>query len=311
MGGDVLLSRIAGVLESAVVAAARLENNYPPLFVVGAPRSGTTVIVQHVINSLVFAYFPNLAKQHPKACITYGWWASRRHRFEPSYDSAYGIIQGAGAPSDGWEIFHRWFPRYELDRPVREDRLHELRTIVRAFESIFGAPFANKNNANSVRIAHLHQLFPEARFIHVSRDMGDTVASVLKSREAHDVPAGEWWGVAPPQFQDRTFETDVERVVYQTWGVERSITESLGRVPGDHRVALRYEDFCARPDALLEWVLSTYADARVTLQRRNVSATPAFTASARKNADIGTRAAEIDRIVNQLDAGNQHEARSG
>lgn len=296
------LSRIAGVLESAIVAAARLENKYPPLFVVGVPRSGTTVVIQHVINSLVFAYFPNLAKQHPKACITFGWWAKRRYRLEPSYESSYGIIHGAVAPSDGWDIFHRWFPCYELDRPVKEDRLHELRTIVRAFESIFGAPFANKNNANSVRIAHLLSLFPDARFIHISRDLGDTVASVLKSREANKVPATEWWGAAPPQFHDRTFETDLERAVHQTWGVERSITESLERVPDDHRIALCYEDFCARPAALIEWAESTYADAGVTLQQRSASAMPTFTASAGKDAEYETRSAEIDRIVNELDA---------
>lgn len=306
-----LLSRTAGVLESAVVAAAKLKNQYPPLFVVGAPRSGTTVVIQHLINSLVFAYFPNLAKEHPKACITYGWWARKRYRFEPSYDSAYGVIHGAAAPSDGWEIYHRWFPRYELDQPVRENRLHELRTIVRAYESIFGAPFANKNNANSVRIAHLLWLFPDARFIHVSRDMGDTVTSVLKSRVAHDVPATEWWGVAPPQFHDQTFETELERVVYQTWGVEQSITQALRGVPDNQKFTIRYEDFCHRPAALIEWALSTYAAAGVTLQHRTGSAPLAFPASAGEETDHESRSAEIERIVNKLEARDQHDTNPG
>ncbi len=295
-----MLSRVIGFVESLIVRAARSEHRFPPLFVVGAPRSGTTVVIQHIINSLEFAYFPNLAKEHPSACITYGYLARRRHTFEPSYKSAYGVIDGPMAPSDGWDIMHRWFPRYDHDRSVRVERLHELRTIVRAYEKMFDAPFANKNNANSYRIPHLRAVFPDAFFVHVHRDLGDTVRSVLKSRKANNVDPAEWWGVAPPRFFDKVFSSELERVTTQTWDVERFIANAIADLPASRRLEVVHEEFRVRPEHTVEWTVSAYREAGVTLERRPNEHIPEFTGTT-SSGDAEMDAA-IRKIVERLEA---------
>lgn len=294
----------AGVVEPALVRVAHAANHWPPLFIVGAPRSGTTVVFQHIVNTLELGYFPNLAKEHPRACVTMGYLARRRYRYAGSYESAYGVIEGPMAPSDGWGIFHRWFPRYDLDRPVREDRLHELRTIVRAFEKIFAAPLANKNNANSLRVPWLLRVFPDARFVHVRRDVCDTVRSVLKSRAAHGVPDDEWWGVAPPHFYDRRFESELERVVYQTVDVERFVAGSLEGLDDDHARTVPYESFCDAPETLIDWVRRIYAGAGVELGAR--AATPP--ASFRRSSAPDAGRAELDARIREIAARVETEA---
>lgn len=289
------LARVLAIPETLVVGGLRLRPKYPPLFVVGAPRSGTTVVIQHIINSYEFAYFPNLAKQHPLTPVMAAVMARLRFRYTPSYRSAYGIIDGPMSPSDGWDILHRWFPRYDYRVPVRRERLYEFRNIVRFYEVIFKAPFANKNNANSVRMDDLLVTFPNALFVFVTRDLTDTVASVLASRSRHGTPENEWWGVAPPQYWNHTFASETERAVYQTLGVTDCVESSLSGLPQQQYARVSYETFCDNPSGLLEWVAERYGDAGIELRPRAHADTAA--SFERKRADDGSRAALRDEVA--------------
>lgn len=260
---------LASAVESRLVALLRLENAHPPLFVVGAPRSGTTAVYLHLLSRWELAYFPNVARAHPRAPTTATWLARQGgRRWDPTYAHRYGRVEGAMAPSDGWEIFHRWFPRYDHRRPVDEARLHALRTTVRLHERIFGAPFSNKNNSNSVRIAHLARLFPDALFLAVHREPVATVLSLLEARERHGVPPGEWWSCSPPQFLDRPFSDPVEQAVHQTWGVERFLRGSLEALPAERWRRVAFESVCRDAGELEAWVEARYQAAGVRLRRR-------------------------------------------
>ncbi|MEJ2218936.1 MAG: sulfotransferase, partial [Gemmatimonadota bacterium] len=268
--------RLLAAVESAAVRALPLRNRYPPLFLVGVPRSGTTVVFQHLLNQRRFAYFPNRTRGHPWSCITRTAWGRLVDRYEQSYESRFGNVEGGMGPSDGWEIFHRWFPRYELDRPVDEARLRDLKTLVRAMELLYRAPFANKNNANSVRIGHLRGLFPDALFVHVTRDRIDTACSLLEARRRHDVGLGAWWSAAPPQFLHRRFRDDVEQTMAQVLGIDAAIHDALANA-GARRIECRYEEFCENPDGVVDVVTAAYTDRGVELRHRDGVAPPALT----------------------------------
>ena len=261
--------------ESLLVRGAGLQNRFPPLFVVGAPRSGTTIVYQHLVNRFHFAYFPNRVRGHPFTCVSRTAWGRLVERYRPSYNNEFGRIEGGMAPSDGWEVFHRWFPRYELDRPVDTSRLHELRRIVWLLERLFRAPFINKNNANSVRIPYLRALFPNALFLHVVRDRTDTAVSLLGARLAHGVELGGWWSAAPPQFLDHGFQDDAEQAMAQVVGVRSTIEEDLAEAP-DRVIGCRYEDFCAKPDALSTTVVRAYSERGVALRARRNHVQPSL-----------------------------------
>lgn len=293
------LAKVMGLPETVAVRALRLTTKYPPLFVVGPPRSGTTVVIQHILNSFEFAYFPNLAKQHPYAPVTFATLARLRYRYQPSYESAFGIIDGPMAPSDGWDIFHRWFPRYDFHVAIKQDRLYELRNIVRLLEVVFRAPFANKNNANTVRIDQLSTVFPDAIFVSVKRDVTDTVASVVASRVKHATPPNEWWGVAPPQFWDREFVSETERAVYQTLGITEYVDSSLSKLPPSRYTQIAYETFCAEPTAVLEWIAQCYRDAGVALRKRPGAVPTSFRVKEKNDEQHAALRLEVSRIAQE------------
>lgn len=296
------LSGAVGLVETAVVRSLHLRHRYPPLFVVGVPRSGTTVVIQHIINRLRFGYFPNVARRHADAPITFSYVTAKRHHFEVSYTSDYGLIDGPMAPSDGWEVFHRWFPRYDYDQPVRTGRLHELRTIVALLERIFDAPIANKNNSNTVRIPYLDSLFPDAFFVHVTRDMTDTVASIMKGRARHGIPDDEWWGASPPHYANATFPSVLERVVCQVWDVRRYVEECLEAVDDHRQLVLPYETFCDDPSQVLEWIEASYRRHGVDLERRVPADSPVDIRRPATVPERSTLADDIAVIVDRLEA---------
>ena len=255
-------------LENLALAGIRLKNRYPPLFIIGPPRSGTTLVYQYVLNTFHFGYFPNISKSHPHACVAAACLGKRKQPYEPiPYASRHGIMEGAMAPSDGWDIFGRWFPNVDFSQPVRDRRLYELKTIVSLFERLFGAPFANKNNANSVRISHLSRLFPDAIFVHVQRELVDTVISILEARRVLGLQPEKWWAVPPPQFRDQPFSSVVDMTIHQVWGLNAWIQQSLRDLPGDQAIKIEYDDFCRNPCSLAAQVGRSFAASNVTLTR--------------------------------------------
>lgn len=291
-----------GRIERFVVRRLHLDNRYPPLFVVGAPRSGTTLVYQHLVNRFRFAFLPNLSRRYPLTCVGAAAVARLLRPAAPLYTSRFGEMEGAGAPSDGWEVFHRWFPRYDYSVPVDTEHLHELRTIVRLLEGLYGAPFANKNNGNSVRIPSLSAVFPQAMFIHVTRDLAATVDSVLRGRREHGIAADEWWAAPPPRFADRQFQGEMERVVTQVWGLRERIGRDLADLPAARWLVLEYESFCDEPGRLERWTRSAYADRGVVLEETGAELPPSFPTRRGQRAGEAEFRQRVTEIVRELEA---------
>lgn len=236
----------------------RLQNEHPPLFIVGTPRSGTTIVYLHLANRFRFSYFSNISRRMsffsvPAAVLGRAFFAQNL-----SLENDFGVTSGGMSPSDGWRIFHRWFPRNGSLPRQSMPRLYELKNIVRIYEKIFDAPFINKNNANSIRVRELFDLFPDALFIHVHRDPLQAVMSLLDARRRHGVALNEWWGPPPPHLTDSQFPSEERQVAQQVVGLERFINESFSRIPDSQRISLSYEDFCRDPGQLCKLVAERY-----------------------------------------------------
>lgn len=266
---------------------------YPPLFIVGPPRSGTTVIYLYLVNSLQFGYFPNVSKRHPEAPFVYAMFTALSKSYEPTYENRYGVVEGAMAPSDGWSIFHRWFPRYDRGQAVQVDSLGELRGVVRLFEKLFRAPFLNKNNNHPSRISQLAQLFPRAIFVHVTRETVSNVLSLMEARQAHGVKLNEWWSAVPRQSK-RLFDSYLEQVTYQIVDAHEEIGESLAKISSDRYTTAQYKEFCSEPAKLRSWVVQRYATHGIRLAVHEDSH-KSFVPSLRTAKKTVRR--EIDRLV--------------
>ncbi len=222
---------------------------YPPIFIVGFIRSGTTIVYQYLNACYKFAYFPNVARhQNHKHPFLSTWLHSCHKQYTSSFDNEYGHIEGKCAPSDGWEIFHRWFC-YNMKPGTTRD-LVELKKLVTAFEKLYQAPFLNKNNSNTLRLIELSKTFPNAVFIYVHREIYSNITSVIKARKKHGVPIDKFWGVAPDlSLLDTNFESELDVVVFQYLFCKKFVKKVCDKLSINF-VDIDYNLFCEYPQNL-------------------------------------------------------------
>jgi hypothetical protein len=276
---------LSGSLEALVERLTRLgvkdpeRPEFPPLFIVGTPRSGTTVVYQHLVNAFRCAYVPNVSERFDHAPVAAARAGLQLGRRDASYESDFGETDGMLGPSDGWNLFHRWFPRYDLDEAVDPDVDSELPRVVAGLEAAFDAPFFNKNNHNSVRLERLTRIFPDGIVVRVTRDPAATTLSLLRAREKHDVPVGEWWSCPAPQFPDEAFESQVAQAAATVTGIEAHLDRQVDELSPERAVRVEYEAFCEAPDDLAENVRERYEAAGVALKERPERPAPSLQAS--------------------------------
>jgi hypothetical protein len=208
-----------------------------PVFVIGCPRSGTTVVF-----SLLRAN-PSLASIGQEGHVL---WESFHHPRE------HGWASNALGPGD----VRSFEPRYLAW------------TISSLAGTRDGRRFLDKTPRNSLRLPYLDALFPDARFVFVQRDGRATVSSLITAWREREhpayvlpvpfhiagVPDRSWHFILPPgwrAYDGRPLE-DVCALQYTT--ATEAVLAFRGGLGADRFVDLRYEDLLADPAGQLEHV---------------------------------------------------------
>lgn len=235
---------------------------WDPLFILGAPRSGSTLLFQVLAHSLRVTYLPRLAN--------YGYGAShlmlrlfarslRRHR--PLFVSRFGATPGLLSPTESFAFWRRWFWKgHDGDHyhpaPLPPAEAADMRDAVRAIEAHRDAPLLVKCPYLALSVPALADAFPNARFIYIAREPLDVAVSIARGRK--NSGRDEWWSVRPPNYHAHASDAEPEQIMWQiaeTTSVLRADLEALA--PERWRM-VRYEDLCARPreilDELRQWL---------------------------------------------------------
>ncbi len=261
------LDRGLSALERRSVDRLRLVPRRPPLLVVGPPRCGTTALFLSLVNAWHLSFVPNVSKRHPRAPFAYGALGAWLHPYRPTLSNRYGVVDQPMGPSDAWDLFLRWMPNDYVGAAPDPRAVRELRTLARLFEWLGGGPLCVRNNVNSLRVAALDAVFPDAVWVGITRDWREAALSLADAYRDHATPADAWWSAGPPDVDPAALAGPLEKAVFQILGVEAILRRDLLRLPAERRLLVRYEDFCADPEAVLAWVRAAYA-------RRGVSLVP-------------------------------------
>lgn len=240
----------------------RLRNpRFAPVFVLGPPRSGTTLVYQAICYSLKAAYPTNLMvrlglDQSPHL---YRCCARLARRFAATdaspFDSDHGRTPGPLAPHEAGRIWNRWFPterHYTTEGVLTPEQKRGVTRSVAGIEAAFGAPFVNKNTKHSVRIQAFAELFPRALFIEVTRDPLMTAQSIYIMRTRfYDSP--EWpTGLVMPREVDALLHRSLlEQAAGQVFYLRKNIAADREAVGQERFLTVAYEQFCQQPNAQL------------------------------------------------------------
>jgi hypothetical protein len=262
--------------------------DHAPVFIVGPPRTGSTLLYQLLVRRYRFCYFSNLLNRFPRAPLALAELSSWCGGFDPAddYCSRYGSTRGWCAPNQGRECWVTWLPESPnaVDpRGVGSAAKMQIRATVAGMQRISGRPFINKWPPNSVRVRLLAEIFPRALFVRISRATDATVLSILRGRRELCRRGSGWFSVKPPGFEqvmkDRAPEA---QAAWQVEAIERAIDDDAQDVGAHRFIHVRYEELTDAPRQVLDRVAAFYAQAAGTRLEKRCEVPDGFASYSRR-----------------------------
>jgi hypothetical protein len=249
------------------------ESSAPPIFLVGPPRSGSTLVTQVLTDAFRVGYMSNLH------CRWYGWPGFAERTFgamvnkAPSdYASSHGRTRGLSAPAECGAWWYRFFPvepAYATRRDISDRKLKAFARSLRDLEAAAGLPLIFKNLYASLRIEPIVSCFPDALFVVIEREEALNAQSILRARHKVHGCYEPWWSVPPPEVEELKRLKPVEQVVGQIRKIHDLIDGDVKRLGlADQVFRINYERFCSDVHGTLGMFEEFAATRGVALERR-------------------------------------------
>lgn len=226
------------------------ENTSEPVFIIGAPRTGSTILYQALTNAYQFAYIDNTACTWHRN-LRFGLWLSKKKYGDNphnNFKAEHGNTRkfGGHAPSECGQFWYRWLAkeRHFIDHnEVTSQMVAEIREEVLGASSFLQRPLLFKNLNAGQRLRLIHRVFPDAKVIFVRRDPRFVTRSILNARKKVGATEGEWWSIMPPNMDDLLKLPEDEMCAAQAYYLERQIEEDLALFPKENVQEIHYQDF--------------------------------------------------------------------
>ena len=185
----------------------------PLIFVVGAPRSGTTLLSQLLAYCLDVGYIDNFTARFWLAPV-HGIRLSRLITGGPQPGAFESEYARTSRPTDIHEFgyfWRRWLNKHTFDDVVQaaqhEDEIDwaGLRLTLANIQHEFGRPLVAKNMLGAYHMPRLRRELGKVLFVCIERDPLDACISILDARRKYYSDPDAWWSYVPveyPQLKD-------------------------------------------------------------------------------------------------------------
>ncbi len=286
---------------------------HSPVFFIGMPRSGTTIVFEKFVESPMFGWLSNYSEMYPSFPFINLLCPLLNNRFInlQGHKKQYGKVRfGNRYLPQAVEAYAFW-DRYARDDFSCDFLLQDIATekerenVHRAVNSVLKYQmkdrFATKLTGPG-RISYLKSIFPDARFIHVVRDGRAVVGSLMKvdfwkGKGGFD---GPFWnnGLTEKDLQPWVEMSHPAVITAIEWvKVVAGIRHDSSLLENGQYIEVRYEDFIQNPEQL---VADLYRFVGVQEQESPVSEPQNRTMMANRNKNNFT---DIDSdIVDAIEA---------
>ena len=236
------------------------------VFIIGPPRSGTTLLYELLVTRFRFAYFSNASHRFyrtPAAATRFA--RNLIDSWHGDFTSTHGHIAGWGSPCEAGWIWNRWLVEapIPLGQDLAQEIIYSARRTVAAISELSQAPFVSKNVFHSVHMSILSRLYPGCVFIEIRRDTRDCARSILRLRRdvAGESGMNEWISVKPPGWETHAQADAVTQACAQIALTRKLIEADTLEVGVQRRHVVSYEDLCKNPERELI-AIKSFLDAR-------------------------------------------------
>jgi hypothetical protein len=229
-------------------------SEHQPIFIIGAPRTGSTILYQALTNLYEVLYVDNLTCRFYMNFF-FGFWLSNKifgNKPNNNYQSDYGNTSkyGLHAPSECGNFWYRWLPKgnHFVDYvDITDKMVEQIRKEVVAVTNYFDKPIIFKNLNAGQRLRLIWKCFPDALFLYIKRDPFFTIQSVLIGRKINNIPADRLWGIKPRNHSDLLALDEISMVTAQVYFLEKQIEKDLQLFKDKNRLVIKYERLVLEP----------------------------------------------------------------
>lgn len=205
---------------------------HQPVFIIGAPRTGSTILYQTLTNQLDVLYIDNLTCKLNKNLFFAFWLSDKlfKQKAHNCFKSNHGDTTKCGyhAPSECGSFWYRWLPtdRHFIDYDdITESMIKEIREEITAIINYYDKPLVFKNLNAGQRIRLLSKCFPDAKFIFMKREPIFAAQSILKAKRKINVKDNVFWSVMPVNYKVLEKLNSYEQIIKQIYYIEKQILE--------------------------------------------------------------------------------------
>jgi len=226
---------------------------YKPIFIVGAPRSGTTILYDMMACHKDLAWFSQVDFREMlteefmefvylrRRIFEMRRWPFSRDGFEVRVTTSYETPHEVGLLWNKW-IPHSWIGKDE----VSESAYEGLRAAISNLLIKKGKKrFLNKDPAHSIRIEYLNEVFPCSIFVNIIRDGRPVVTSMTRGSRRFNNPNG-YFGLPLKNHNQMDFDL-LERHARQWIEVNDGIQRAKDNLEKNQYYEIKYENFIEHP----------------------------------------------------------------
>lgn len=251
----------------SVIEKKKIEEFHQPkmpvVFVIGSPRSGTTLMMQYLANSGAFGYPTNFISRFYAA----PYWGIQIQKLisDPAYNynnelidiipctdfSSYlGKTKGFLGPNEFWYFWRRFF---KFDQNSNQLNPAQLNTVdkslflkeLAAMEDAFHLPLAFKGMILNWNLKYLLNILNnKVVFVYTKREAIYNIQSLLSARKNFRGEEEIWYSFKPPEYNELIKLKPAKQVAGQIHFTNLAIENQLKGIPEENKVIVNYEEFC-------------------------------------------------------------------
>lgn len=227
------------------------QNDFSSVYIIGLPRSGSTILYQVVTNMLNVKYIDNLSAFFYKNLqigfyLSHLFFKSKPHNcFKSEEGETYKC--GLHAPSESGEFWYRFLPRdpHFIDEGiVDQNDIAKIKMNFDAIKKRYSSPLVIKNLNAGLRLRLIKEIDNDAKFIYLKRNKVEVAMSILKARTKRYGSSNSWFSLKPPNYAQLKELNYIEQIVGQINSIEYQIENDLSLFHKSNILEIEYLDLC-------------------------------------------------------------------
>ncbi|MCF8307718.1 MAG: sulfotransferase [Bacteroidales bacterium] len=234
--------------------------NHPFLFIIGAPRSGTTLLSQLIANTLNISYINNLSARFflaPLHGIRFSNTVLGDTR-QSSFHSDYARTDGLSEIHEFGYFWRYWLNKHSFDditfakEKEAEIDWKGVRQVLTTLQNETKRPFVFKNIYGSYHMKKFVEILQRVIFIYIERDELDAAVSILNARKKYNTDLNTWWSYQPPEYEQLKDLDYWSQIAGQIYYLQRFYKKEMNELPEENYLTLSYKQMCDDPLTVIE-----------------------------------------------------------